>query len=134
MLLLSVQRDWKVLLIDICCLVFSLILYYKLFDVWFVFFFIDKMLLSLWEIFHGDYPHIYIAEILSSGRFDGVAPEPREGIQRGHIPGSKCIPFFQVQHLVLSIFLRIPQKITCALRDKTPPTHIYIVQCKNHLK
>ncbi|KAF8691153.1 hypothetical protein HU200_040265 [Digitaria exilis] len=29
----------------------------------------------------------------SKGRFDGVAPEPREGVRSGHIPGSKCIPF-----------------------------------------
>ncbi|KAK4253514.1 hypothetical protein QN277_010176 [Acacia crassicarpa] len=32
----------------------------------------------------------------SKPRFDGVAPEPREGIQSGHILGSKCIPFFQL--------------------------------------
>ncbi|KAK8461647.1 hypothetical protein SEVIR_1G074400v4 [Setaria viridis] len=29
----------------------------------------------------------------SKGRFDGVAPEPREGVRSGHIPGSKCVPF-----------------------------------------
>lgn len=30
-------------------------------------------------------------------RFDGVAPEPRKGIRCGHVPGSKCIPFAQVE-------------------------------------
>ncbi|KAG9141688.1 hypothetical protein Leryth_019293 [Lithospermum erythrorhizon] len=32
----------------------------------------------------------------SQARFDGVAPEPREGIRSGHVPGSKCIPFNQM--------------------------------------
>uniref|UniRef100_M8BAE6 3-mercaptopyruvate sulfurtransferase n=1 Tax=Aegilops tauschii TaxID=37682 RepID=M8BAE6_AEGTA len=27
------------------------------------------------------------------GRFDGVMPEPREGVRSGHIPGTKCVPF-----------------------------------------
>lgn len=29
-------------------------------------------------------------------RFDGVAPEPREGVRSGHIPGTKCVPFPEV--------------------------------------
>jgi thiosulfate/3-mercaptopyruvate sulfurtransferase len=29
-------------------------------------------------------------------RFDGVAPEPREGIRSGNVPGSKCVPFPQM--------------------------------------
>ncbi|WVZ77775.1 hypothetical protein U9M48_025600 [Paspalum notatum var. saurae] len=29
----------------------------------------------------------------AKGRFDGVAPEPREGVRSGHIPGSICVPF-----------------------------------------
>lgn len=32
----------------------------------------------------------------SRGRFDGVDPEPREGIKSGHIPESKCVPFPQM--------------------------------------
>ncbi|XP_074589456.1 thiosulfate/3-mercaptopyruvate sulfurtransferase 1, mitochondrial-like [Curcuma longa] len=32
----------------------------------------------------------------SKGRFDGVAPEPREGMKSGHIPGSKCVPFTEM--------------------------------------
>ncbi|XP_054812431.1 thiosulfate/3-mercaptopyruvate sulfurtransferase 1, mitochondrial-like isoform X2 [Prosopis cineraria] len=39
------------------------------------------------------YQHI---DARSKPRFDGVAPEPRKGIQSGHVPGSKCIPFFQL--------------------------------------
>ncbi|XP_028752459.1 thiosulfate/3-mercaptopyruvate sulfurtransferase 1, mitochondrial [Neltuma alba] len=39
------------------------------------------------------YQHI---DARSKPRFDGVAPEPRKGIQSGHIPGSKCVPFVQL--------------------------------------
>ncbi|KAG5622673.1 hypothetical protein H5410_007891 [Solanum commersonii] len=39
------------------------------------------------------YQHI---DARSKARFDGVAPEPRKGINSGHVPGSKCIPFPQM--------------------------------------
>jgi thiosulfate/3-mercaptopyruvate sulfurtransferase len=32
----------------------------------------------------------------SSERFYGLAPEPRDGVRRGHIPGSRNLPFNQV--------------------------------------
>ncbi|XP_006347118.1 thiosulfate/3-mercaptopyruvate sulfurtransferase 1, mitochondrial-like isoform X1 [Solanum tuberosum] len=41
----------------------------------------------------------------SKARFDGVAPEPRKGINSGHVPESKCIPFPQMldgSHTLLS--------------------------------
>ena len=34
-----------------------------------------------------------ITDARSSGRFHGTAPEPREGLRSGHIPGSKNLPF-----------------------------------------
>jgi thiosulfate/3-mercaptopyruvate sulfurtransferase len=37
-----------------------------------------------------------ITDARSSGRFHGTAPEPREGLRSGHIPGSKNLPFDQV--------------------------------------
>jgi thiosulfate/3-mercaptopyruvate sulfurtransferase len=37
-----------------------------------------------------------IIDARSSGRFDGSAPEPREGLNSGHIPGSINIPFGEV--------------------------------------
>lgn len=37
-----------------------------------------------------------IADARSKGRFDGIAPEPREGLKSGHIPHSICIPFQEV--------------------------------------
>lgn len=34
-----------------------------------------------------------ILDARSEGRFRGTAPEPREGLRSGHIPGSKSLPF-----------------------------------------
>ncbi|GAA0160238.1 transferase [Lithospermum erythrorhizon] len=45
--------------------------------------------------------------------FDGVAPEPREGIRSGHVPGSKCIPFNQMLDDSQSISLDRPIVISC---------------------
>ncbi len=38
-----------------------------------------------------------IMDARSQGRFDAKAPEPRPGLRGGHIPGSVCLPFQQVQ-------------------------------------
>lgn len=38
-----------------------------------------------------------ILDARSKERFDGVAPEPRAGLRGGHIPGSKSLPYTQVQ-------------------------------------
>jgi thiosulfate/3-mercaptopyruvate sulfurtransferase len=37
-----------------------------------------------------------VVDARSKGRFDGVAPEPREGVRSGHIPGTKCVPFLEM--------------------------------------
>ncbi|MFT5165900.1 MAG: thiosulfate/3-mercaptopyruvate sulfurtransferase [Saprospiraceae bacterium] len=37
-----------------------------------------------------------VIDARSAGRFDGTAPEPRKGLQSGHIPGSLNIPFQKV--------------------------------------
>ncbi|KAL2635421.1 hypothetical protein R1flu_006900 [Riccia fluitans] len=39
------------------------------------------------------YQHV---DARSKGRFDGTAPEPRQGIRGGHVPGSVCVPFPEV--------------------------------------
>ncbi|KAI1422595.1 Rhodanese-like domain-containing protein [Xylaria sp. FL1777] len=39
---------------------------------------------------------VQILDARPSGRFTGVAPEPREGLSSGHIPGSINIPFSDV--------------------------------------
>lgn len=41
-------------------------------------------------------PSTSIIDARSEKRFQGVAPEPREGLQSGHIPNSKNLPFDQV--------------------------------------
>ncbi|WP_299846183.1 3-mercaptopyruvate sulfurtransferase [uncultured Roseovarius sp.] len=41
----------------------------------------------------GDYE---ILDARSTGRFRGEAPEPREGLRSGHIPGSKSIPYTEL--------------------------------------
>ncbi|KAM0893115.1 hypothetical protein ACQ4PT_025316 [Festuca glaucescens] len=37
-----------------------------------------------------------VVDARSKGRFDGIAPEPREGVRSGHIPGTKCVPFLEM--------------------------------------
>ncbi|CAH2037357.1 unnamed protein product [Thlaspi arvense] len=39
------------------------------------------------------YQHI---DARAKARFDGIAPEPWQGIPSGHVPGSKCVPFPQM--------------------------------------
>jgi len=36
---------------------------------------------------------LYILDARAAGRFNGTSPEPREGIQSGHMPGSTNVPF-----------------------------------------
>ncbi|CAJ1076942.1 thiosulfate sulfurtransferase-like [Xyrichtys novacula] len=35
-----------------------------------------------------------VVDVRPYERFRGVEPEPREGVDPGHIPGSKCMPFY----------------------------------------
>ncbi|AQK60439.1 Thiosulfate/3-mercaptopyruvate sulfurtransferase 1 mitochondrial [Zea mays] len=51
----------------------------------------------------------------AKGRFDGVAPEPREGVRSGHIPGSVCVPFPEVGMVqgLFGISLDRPIVVTC---------------------
>lgn len=37
-----------------------------------------------------------VVDARSSGRFAGVSPEPRAGLERGHIPGSVNLPFTEI--------------------------------------
>lgn len=41
---------------------------------------------------HVESNDITILDARDQGRFDGTAPEPRQGLPSGHIPGSKCVP------------------------------------------
>ncbi len=37
-----------------------------------------------------------IVDMRPTGRFEGTTPEPRPGLRRGHIAGSRCMPFTQL--------------------------------------
>jgi thiosulfate/3-mercaptopyruvate sulfurtransferase len=37
-----------------------------------------------------------VVDARSQARFDGTTPEPREGLRRGHIPGSVCLPYTEL--------------------------------------
>ena len=39
---------------------------------------------------------LIVIDARSEGRFEGTAPEPREGLKSGHIPNSKSLPFKEV--------------------------------------
>ena len=38
----------------------------------------------------------HVVDARSQGRFDGSAPEPREGLKSGHIPNSSNLPYPEV--------------------------------------
>lgn len=56
-----------------------------------------------------------ILDARSTGRFDGTAPEPREGLPSGHIPGSCSVP---VESLLTSSGTLLPE---AALRELLSP-------------
>ena len=46
------------------------------------------------EVLHSiDEPDKLVLDARSAGRFEGTAPEPRQGLRGGHIPGSANLPF-----------------------------------------
>jgi thiosulfate/3-mercaptopyruvate sulfurtransferase len=52
--------------------------------------YVDQMLANI------DSKKEQVVDARAQARFDGVAPEPREGMRSGHIPGSVCVPFIEV--------------------------------------
>jgi thiosulfate/3-mercaptopyruvate sulfurtransferase len=52
--------------------------------------YVDQMLANI------DSKKDQVVDARAQARFDGVAPEPREGLRGGHIPGSVCVPFVDV--------------------------------------
>ncbi len=47
-------------------------------------------------------------------RFEGTAPEPREGARSGHIPGSLNLPFFQIMDKENNLAMRSADEIAAA--------------------
>ena len=52
--------------------------------------YVDQMLANI------DSKKDQVVDARAQARFDGVAPEPREGLRGGHIPGSVCVPFIDI--------------------------------------
>ena len=52
--------------------------------------YVDQMLANI------DSKKEQVVDARAQARFDGVAPEPREGMRSGHIPGSVCVPYIEV--------------------------------------
>ncbi len=50
-------------------------------------------------------------------RFEGTAPEPREGARSGHIPGSLNLPFFQLMDKDNNLAMRSADEIAAAFAD-----------------
>ena len=50
-------------------------------------------------------------------RFEGTAPEPREGVRSGHIPGSLNLPFFLLMDNDNNLAMRSADEIAAAFAD-----------------
>ncbi|XP_067325315.1 3-mercaptopyruvate sulfurtransferase isoform X1 [Anolis sagrei] len=60
--------------------------------------------------------HFQVVDARAAGRFRGVEPEPREGIEPGHIPGSVNIPF--TDFLTEEGLEKSPEKIQSLFQEK----------------
>ncbi|CAM6094521.1 unnamed protein product [Calypogeia fissa] len=57
----------------------------------------QNLVLSLDEVMENITEKKYLlVDARSKARFDGSAPEPRQGVRGGHVPGSTCVPFTEV--------------------------------------
>ncbi|CAM6123914.1 unnamed protein product [Calypogeia fissa] len=57
----------------------------------------QNLVLSLDEVMQNITEKKYLlVDARSKARFDGSAPEPRQGVRGGHVPGSTCVPFTEV--------------------------------------
>ena len=57
---------------------------------------------------------VQIMDARSQGRFDATAPEPRPGLRGGHIPGSVCLPFQQVQE---GIYMKPKEELQAIFKE-----------------
>ncbi|MCH7936503.1 MAG: 3-mercaptopyruvate sulfurtransferase [Proteobacteria bacterium] len=58
-----------------------------------------------------------VADARSRDRFDGSAPEPREGLRSGHIPGSVCLPYPMLMDGENHFVMRPAEDIAAAIAD-----------------
>ncbi|NQU56073.1 MAG: sulfurtransferase [Rhodospirillales bacterium] len=56
-----------------------------------------------------------VADARGRGRFEGTAPEPREGMRSGHIPGSRNLPYDQFMDAERNFVMRSPKDLAAAI-------------------
>ncbi|MDA0304769.1 MAG: sulfurtransferase [Proteobacteria bacterium] len=56
-----------------------------------------------------------VADARGRGRFEGTAPEPREGMRSGHIPGSRNLPYDQFMDAERNFVMRSPEDLAAAI-------------------
>lgn len=67
-----------------------------------------------------------VLDARSPERFAGTAPEPREGLRGGHMPGSRSLP---VTDLVVDSHLLPPAELAAAVRNHVPDGAKVIASC-----
>lgn len=68
-----------------------------------------------------------VVDARSAGRFAGTDPEPREGLSRGHIPGSVNLPFTEL--IDAQGLLKTPTEVDSLLRSVTGDSTTAIFSC-----
>ena len=58
-----------------------------------------------------------VADARGRDRFDGSAPEPREGLRSGHIPGSQCLTHAMLMDAENNFVMRPAEDIAAAIAD-----------------
>ncbi|XP_041272530.1 3-mercaptopyruvate sulfurtransferase isoform X1 [Onychostruthus taczanowskii] len=79
---------------------------------------LDKSLVKTYEdvLDNLDSRHFQLVDARAAGRFRGVEPEPRDGIEPGHVPGSTSIPF--TDFLIESGLEKTPEQIRTLFQEK----------------
>uniref|UniRef100_U3KER5 Sulfurtransferase n=3 Tax=Passeriformes TaxID=9126 RepID=U3KER5_FICAL len=79
---------------------------------------LDKSLVKTYEdvLDNLDSHRFQLVDARAAGRFRGVEPEPRDGIEPGHVPGSTSIPF--TDFLTESGLEKTPEQIRALFQEK----------------
>ncbi|NXP63662.1 THTM sulfurtransferase, partial [Chloropsis cyanopogon] len=79
---------------------------------------LDKSLVKTYEdvLDNLDSHQFQLVDARAAGRFRGVEPEPRDGIEPGHVPGSTSIPF--TDFLTESGLEKTPEQIRTLFQEK----------------
>ncbi|KAM6386706.1 uncharacterized protein FN964_000460 isoform 7-T7 [Alca torda] len=88
---------------------------------------LDKSLVKTYEdvLDNLDSHRFQLVDARAAGRFRGVEPEPRDGIEPGHVPGSMNIPF--TDFLTESGLEKTPEQIRSLFQEKKDETGAYLI-------